>query len=194
MLTYIIHSLEALISLLFCLLIYRLSSLYKQSIQAPELVVKEELDDEIIVVSKKSSKEADYYEKMESLKMAQTFVGSQMIELKRNFTDLHTDQLSWLREAVSLYLIGAIDFIGKQKQCGVKSRKELINIVLKSNLRISDENATQYFSEALYRKPQSDNDHMVRAGAKAAKVWLQQKAVPESFSLKEQLNDWGVFA
>lgn len=137
----------------------------------------------------------DQYEiKMECLKQAQMFTGVQMLDIKRNYGDLNQENMSWLCEAISLYLIGAVDYIGKQARCGASTRKELITLVLKSNLKLSSLVTTQYFEEALYRKLSSENDLMVRAGAKAAKSWFGNKNVPENLSLSYQLNGWGVFA
>ena len=99
-----------------------------------------------------------------------------------------------MREAVSLYLIGAIDLIGKDARCNAKQRKELIRLVLRSNLNLSEADLEDYFNEALYRETSSDNDQMVRAGAKAAKTWLVESAVPSDFSLNRQLEGWGMFA
>jgi hypothetical protein len=59
---------------------------------------------------------------------------------------------------------------------------------------LSTENTEVYFQEALYLKLSSDNDLMVRAGAKAAKHWLAESKVPQPASLTARLNDWGVFA
>ncbi len=54
--------------------------------------------------------------------------------------------------------------------------------------------SAEYFSAALYRKLSSEQDLMVRAGAKAAKAWLGNEKVPEELTLTSQLNQWGVFA
>jgi hypothetical protein len=136
----------------------------------------------------------NYDRKMDCLKQAQIFSGVQMLDIKRNYSELNHDSMSWLREAISLYLIGAVDYIGKQARCGTTTRKELISLVLKSNLNLSDFIAEQYFEQALYRQLSSENDLMVRAGAKAAKSWLSDTQVPDNLSLSYQLNDWGVFA
>ena len=135
-----------------------------------------------------------YENKMECLKQAQIFSGVQMLNIKRSFGDLNQENMSWLREAISLYLIGAVDFIGKQSRCGASTRKELITLVLKSNLKLSEDISSQYFSEALYRKFSSENDLMIRSGAKAAKAWLTNQKVPNQLTLSCQLDDWGVFA
>jgi|GEM_PF-1163471 len=197
MLAATIHLLEVILLALIGLLghrLYALSSKNEQKKAVSDQV--EHLIDQVVRRQKTSSAGlSDNYElKMDSLKSAQVFAGMQLIEVKREFSDLQKEQLDWLREAISLYLIGAIDFIGKQSKCGTKSRKQLINLVLKSNLHLSEDHAAAYFNEALHRAPCSDNDHMVRAGAKAAKLWLKQKTVPSDFSLRAQLNDWGVFA
>lgn len=136
----------------------------------------------------------EYRLKMESLKQAQIFSGTQMLEIKRSYGDISQEKLAWLREAISLYLIGAVDLIGKQAQCGTATRKELISLVLKSNLNLTEEATGKYFSEALYRTCSSENDLMVRAGAKAAKSWISDSKIPQELTLNAQLNEWGVFA
>jgi|TARA_R110002049_G_scaffold26231_4_gene91507 hypothetical protein len=137
----------------------------------------------------------DHYEiKMECLKQAQMFTGVQMLGIKRSNKDLNNNNMAWLHKAISLYLIGAVDYIGKHAQCGASTRKELIIFVLKSNLKLSNLVSSQYFEEALYRKLSSENDLMVRAGAKAAKSWSSDRNVPKNLTLSHQLNDWGVFA
>ena len=141
-----------------------------------------------------ATEDFSYQIKMDSLKKAQVFSGIQLLAIKRDYNNLHQENLKWLRKAISLYLIGAIEFIGKQANCDTKSRKELIILVLKSNLNLSKENTEEYCQAALYRQLSSDNDLMVRAGAKAAKYWLTENIVPKPISLEAQLNDWGVFA
>ncbi|MFT6907098.1 MAG: hypothetical protein ACJAS1_003772 [Oleiphilaceae bacterium] len=136
----------------------------------------------------------EYESKMECLKQAQIFTGVQMLNIKRSYGDLNQENMAWLREAISLYLIGAVDFIGKQARCDTSTRKELITLVLKSNLKLSKDISNQYFSEALYRKFSSQSDLMIRSGAKAAKSWVTNQKVPNDLTLSCQLDDWGVFA
>jgi len=191
MLAFFISILEITLFSSIALVWYRIHYLYNRR----ELNDHEKIENTINILLKGDVTEDFSYEiKMDSLKKAQIFSGIQLLEIKRNYNNLHQENLKWLREAISLYLIGAIDFIGKQAKCDTKSRKELITLVLKSNLNLSKENTEQYFQEALYRKLSSDNDLMVRAGAKAAKHWLAENIVPKPASLKAQLNDWGVFA
>ena len=152
-------------------------------------------DSEIVIqVSSEEAIDYAYRSKMESLKHAQIFAGNQLLEVSREYHNLNKELPEWLREAISLYLIGAIDFIGKKGKCENKSRKELISMVLKSNLNIGSQDAEAYFVEAVCREPNSDNDNMVRAGAGAAKAWLDQKIVPETQRLTSQLQNWGVLA
>ena len=191
MLAFFIYSLEIALIGLVALAWYRIHHLY----HSRELNDHEKIEHTINRLLKgEVSGDESYKIKMESLKKAQIFSGIQLLEIKKNYQNLDQDNLHWLREAISLYLIGAIDFIGKQAKCDIKSRKELITLVLKSNLSLSTENTEEYFREALYRKLSSDNDLMVRAGAKAAKHWLADSRVPKPASLEARLNDWGVFA
>lgn len=191
MLAFFIHILEIALFSLVALVWYRIHFLYHDR----ELDDHEKIQETINRLLKgEISDDAGYQIKMDSLKKAQIFSGMQLLEIKRDHKNLNQENLKWLREAISLYLIGAIDFIGKQAKCDTKSRKELITLVLKSNLNLSTENTEAYFQEALYRKLSSDNDLMVRAGAKAAKHWLAESIVPKPVSLKSRLDDWGVFA
>jgi len=191
MLAFFISILEITLLCSVALIWYRIHCLYNNR----ELNDHEKIENTINKLLKGDvTEDFNYQIKMDSLKKAQIFSGIQLLEIKRNYNNLHLENLTWLREAISLYLIGAIDFIGKQAKCDTKSRKELITLVLKSNLKLSPENTEEYFQEALYRKLSSDNDLMVRAGAKAAKYWLTENIVPKPASLEAQLNDWGVFA
>jgi hypothetical protein len=189
----IIHLLEittlALV-VLAAIRVKRLVGAEQMIVSAPK--VSEPLDQPIYVESPTPSN--DYQQKMECLKLAQAFAGNQLLEIKRELYNLNTEQPEWLREAVGLYLIGAIDFIGKKNHCQTNSRKELIEIVLKSNLKISREKAKDFFVDAVCREPESDGDRMVIAGARAAKSWLETKLVPDSFRLQTRIQDWGILA
>jgi len=192
MLEVFVHSLEVALVPLVAILSYRIYELSSNG-------DKQILTNQVVIAMNRlfqgsNSGTEEYTLKMDSLKNAQIFSGTQMLDIKREFGDLHQEQLDWLREAISLYLIGAVDFIAKQGSCCVKSRKELIALVLKSNLKLTQDEISEYFGDALNREHNSDNDHMVRAGAKAAKLWLKQKSVPGNFSLRTQLDEWGIFA
>jgi len=196
MLAATIHSLEIALFALFALFLYRIYALSSISAHTDPVAISEPIDDldEDFIFVDETAPLTPYEQKMESLKQAQVFAGNQLLDVKREFKDLDKEQFGWLREAISLYLIGAIDFIGKQANCETKNRKELIRLVLKSNLNLSTESSISYFNEALRRSPESDNDHMVRAGATAAKLWLANNTVPKSHALRTQLDEWGVFA
>jgi len=191
MLAAFIYVLEVILLSLVILLVFRVRHLYAQSIQ-PNTEEQENIFNHIM--QKQAVNNSDYESKMQSLTKAQVFAASQLLEIKRNYGDLKQQDLEWLREAISLYLIGAIDYIGKDSQCGIQNRRELIELVLKSNLDLDFESSNDYFNEALYRKLKSDNDLMIRAGARAAKFWLKKEKVPNDISLVSQLDDWGVFA
>lgn len=186
-----LYSSQVVIIALLGLLAYRIHDLYRTHYSSENKRLSSLLSR---VVDTKINVEDDYETKMHCLQKAQMFAGIQMLEIKRNYGDLHQANLSWLREAISLYLIGAVDYIGKQAKCTAATRKEMIKLVLKSNLKISNDITSQYFTEALYRKLSSENDLMVRAGARAAKTWVSGEKVPNELSLQVQLNDWGVFA
>ncbi len=137
---------------------------------------------------------ARYDLKMNTLKLAQSFAANQLLIVKRQLNSLHLQGVSWAEVATSMYLVGAVDFIGKQQNCSVEDRKQLIRLILKSHLGISTEKSIFFFNEALHRQAGSDSDLIVRAGAKAAKQWLDNSKVSAEFSLHEQLGNWGVLA
>ena len=186
-----LYSAELSILALISLLIYRIRSLYfisyPQESEHVNAILNRLIDGDIHV--------SDRYDiKMDCLKQAQIFCGIQLLDIKKSYGDLQQKNLTWLKEAIGLYLIGGVDFIGKQAKCDARTRKELITLILKSNLKLSDEKSNEYFSEALYRTLSSEKDLMIRAGAKSAKHWLIDKQTPEELTLSNQLNDWGVFA
>ena len=194
MLEITIHALESIVVALTTLLLFKVYKLAANDADSmAPLPINEEADEPIVVVEKETA-QGDYRHKMQCLKLAQAFTGNQLLDIKRAFTLNQSEQPEWLRQAVSLYLIGAIDFIGKQNRCENNSRKEMIEIVLKSNLKINREKAKSFFMEAVCREPQSDNDSMVRAGAMAAKAWLESQLVPENYRLKTRVQDWGIVA
>jgi hypothetical protein len=186
-----LYSSQLVIVALLALMIYRIHDLYQSHFSSENKRLHNILNR---FIDTKITVDDSYEIKMDCLQKAQMFAGVQMLEIKRSYGDLHQANLSWLREAISLYLIGAVDYIGKQAQCGAATRKELIKVVLKSNLKVSNDISSQYFTGALYRKLSSENDLMVRAGARAAKTWLAGEKIPNELTLSVQLNDWGVFA
>ena len=153
-------------------------------------------DEPIMVETKKvrSKVENQYQLKMASLKQAQAFAGNQLFEIRREYQRSDEEMPEWLEEAISLYLIGAVDFISKQEQCESKTRKEIITTILKSNLKLDHANAQSYFVEAVCREPNSDSDSIVLAGATAAKAWLKKQIIPETHKLSTQVQSWGVLA
>ena len=121
MLPVIIHLLEittlALV-VLAAIRVKRLAGAERMIVSAPK--VSEPFDQPIYVGSPSATN--DYEQKMKCLKLAQAFAGNQLLEIKRELYNLNTEQPEWLRQAVGLYLIGAIDFIGKKNQCETNSR------------------------------------------------------------------------
>ncbi|MDX1452714.1 MAG: hypothetical protein R3183_09170 [Oleiphilaceae bacterium] len=196
MLAVLVHICEAVLIGLIALLITRLVQLDARTNRSAQTMQNDAVEDlvEHIVVDRSQDQAFHYENKMESLKLAQSFAAMQMMAVKKEFGNIDTEELSWLRQAISLYLIGAADFIGKQHQCAIKGRKELIRMVLRSQLQLSSTTSQEYFDQAVHRQPLSDSDHMIRAGAKAAKMWLRNQTVPETLGLRSQLDEWGVLA
>lgn len=150
------------------------------------------LDNEVIVVDEKT--QSSYNTRITALKEAQIFSGIQMIPIKREFTDLFSPQLLWLRDAVSLYLIGASDYIAKEANCDLKTRNKFNALVLSSTLKLSESELSQAIKKAANSEQDSDEALMVIAGAKAAKQWKETQKVSAELKLRTRLNDWGVFA
>ena len=134
----------------------------------------------------------DYAQRMDTLKLAHSFAGAQMIVIKRFLSSLEHQNIQWVEEAICMYLVGAVDLIGKHQRCSIKERMQLIRRTLKSNVGVSPEKAIFYFNEALHRQAGSDADTMIRVGAKAAKQWLDSGSVHPELCLREQLDHCGV--
>ena len=150
-------------------------------------------DEEIIIVEEDKT-QSTYNTRITALKEAQIFAGIQMIPIKREFTDLFNPQLIWLRDAVSLYLIGASDYISKEANCDLKTRNKFNALVLSSTLKLSESELSQAIKKAADREQGSDEEKMIVAGAKAAKQWKETQKVSAELKLRTRLNDWGVFA
>lgn len=129
-----------------------------------------------------------------TLERAHIFALSQLDEIDQKIAPSSSESLSPMEAAVSCYLIGAVDFIGRQAEFCAKSRFQLIQEVLVSNLPVVGEYTKSRFDEVHRDAHTDDNMHMTRAGAKAAKLWINGRDVPEEFSLNEQLNSWQEFA
>lgn len=141
----------------------------------------------------KNASNADGYAlRMDTLKLAQSFSGAQMIVVKRFLNTLEHQGIDWVEEAICMYLVGAVDFIGKHQRCSIKERMQLIQRILKSNVGISPEKAIFYFNEALHRQAGSDSDAMIKVGAKAARQWLDSGIVKQELCLRDQLDNCGV--
>lgn len=193
-----IHGFEIATLALLGALFFQITRLSAKERAPARATVSSYVDDAIYVEpetkNRKQEPKSSYSQNMESVKQAQAFSGSQLLEVSRDFIDLNKEMPEWLCEAIALYLIGAVDFIGRQGKCEATKRREMIRLVLKSNLRIDAGQAEALFMEAVCREPGSDNDNIVLAGAAAAKSWLLDNTVPEEKGLVAQLENWGVFA
>jgi len=136
----------------------------------------------------------NYDAKMDALKEAQVFCGTQLLPLKRRFGDLNSDRFNWLKEASAFYLIGAIEHIGNRHQCDSNCRKELTTLVLKSNLKIPCHMTDAYLNKALYINSDEDNTTLVSAGENAAKNWIAGQMITKDTTLEESLNHRGIMA
>jgi len=134
----------------------------------------------------------DYAQRMHTLKLASSFAGAQMILVKRLLNRNGHQNIQWVEDAICMYLVGAVDMIGKHQRCSIQDRLQLIRRTLKSNVGVSPEKAIFHFNEALHRQAGSDADTMVRVGAKAAKQWLDTGSVHPELCLRQQLDHCGV--
>lgn len=199
MLATTIHILEALTLALLGYIGARSYTLAKkQSLQLKSAhtstdKVQNAYDEEVITVEEENA-QSTYNTRINALKEAQIFSGIQMIPIKREFGDLFNPQLTWLREAIALYLIGASDYIAKEANCNLKTRNKFNALVLSSTLKMSEAELAQTLKRATERTPESDEEQMIIAGAKAAKQWKDTQDVSAELKLRARLNDWGVFA
>jgi len=178
---------EVILIILAGLASYRIYHLYQNHHTTQMNVDKYYADDSITI-------NYDYDAKMDALKEAQIFSGTQLLPLKRRFGDLSAERFNWLKKASALYLIGAIEHIGNKHQCNSNCRKELTALVLKSNLKIPCHIADIYLNEALYINTNNDKAALVSAGENAAKNWITGQVIAQDITLEESLNRTGIMA
>ncbi len=199
MLSITIHVLEVLALGMLGYVGARSYSLAQKQAQSPQLQGASNSDepqnayDHEIIIVEEDKNQSTYNTRITALKEAQIFSGIQMIPIKREFTDLFSPQLVWLRDAVSLYLIGASDYIAKEANCDLKTRNKFNSLVLSSTLKLSESELNQAVKKAADREQGSDEEQMIIAGAKAAKQWKETQKVSAELKLRTRLNDWGVF-
>jgi len=95
-------------------------------------------------------------------------------------------------ESACLYLIGAIEFLGKQHGYDRKERLVLTVKVLKSFFEISARDLNSFYTIATSKSSTTPQHNMVRSGAKAIKLWLKAQNTPTEFDLHRQLSDWNI--
>jgi len=117
------------------------------------------------------------------------------------FTDIQMNMTSVLitedlaesiKKLVTMYLMGAIDMIGKQKNCTETECRELIDSVLFSNLYVSLFCINKYYAGDSIQA--DEHRSVMNIGAIAAKFWLREEAVPEGFTLRSQLQLYDLVA
>jgi len=91
-----------------------------------------------------------------------------------------------IKNLVSMYLMGAIDMIGKQKNCTEYECRSMVERILFSNLNISSLCISNYYASD--SKTTDEHRSVMHIGAIAAKLWLREEKVPEGFTLKSQLQ------
>jgi hypothetical protein len=176
---------EVIIFLLALLAIYRIYHLYEKKMTI-QITVDEYGDDEFITVNN------NYDAKMNALKDAQVFSGTQLLPIKRRFGNLNAKQFKWLKESSALYLIGAIDHISNTYQCNLRCRRELTALVLKSNLDIPGHLVDVYLNKTIFINTNNEFTTFIHAGENAAKEWVSGHAIQKKISLEEKLNDTGI--
>jgi hypothetical protein len=191
MLQTIVQASTVLLCVLLTVLWYRVIRLYKDNAFDFRQV---ELSKAVGQVHKDSRKTLDttksYENKIYSLKLAQRFVGYQLNEVKKNSALAEIVEEDWLNEVSSLYFVGAIDHIGKQAGCDENSRKEIIQLTLKSNSLAASETVLEYFSNITTRAFDESNEHLIKSGSEAVKQWIENETVSDEFSLNELLGWW----
>lgn len=194
MLPSVIHILELVVCALlvvWCVRLFRLSrsetlTYQHRDVKSKQDSIKKVVGQAIADKGKKVDSTINYENNMQSLKLAQSFTSAQLATLK----GFSVDDENWVNEVSSLYIIGAVEYIGNKTRCSVKCRKELVRLVLKSNHLVTKKCALSYFSEITHRAFSEQNEHLIRSGAKAAKIWLKRGVVPEDVSLRHQIAHW----
>jgi len=131
------------------------------------------------------------HEPMTSLVSAQKFAEKQ---IKTINSLLDAEKISSvkdvLKEAVGLYLIGAVEVIGKEHGCSSESRRMMIIKVLESSLNLSAIGVSKCYAHAFTRKQHDLEGGIIRTGAEAAKKWVNNSDIPENLSLESQLAEY----
>jgi len=176
---------EVIIFLLALLAVYRAYHLYKNK-KIIQITVDEYDTDDFITINN------NYDAKMNALKDAQVFSGTQLLPIKRRFGDLNAERFKWLKESSALYLIGATEHISNTYRCNFRCRRELTTLVLKSNLDIPGHLADVYLNKAIFVNTNNENTTLVNAGENAAKDWIAGQAIQKNISLEEKLDGSGI--
>lgn len=147
-----------------------------------------------LYLSDKYAKVANYEDIIDwtaSLETAYRFADKQVLLIETQLDAKKIDSVSsLLKETVGLYLIGAVEAIGKEKDCSAKSRRMLMIKVLESSLNLSSVEVGKYYAHAYKRKQHDSEECIVRVGAKAAKEWMKYNTVSENLSLESQLAEY----
>jgi len=160
----------SLIGILFLMMAVRVGKLYSTS--------RRELD-----VRRRLKEDPGAF----GLHEAQTFAETQLEAIGNIFGNKRFPSIDSVKEEVSLYLIGAVEMIGKHNECCANSRRMMTIKVLESRLDLDSTGVSKYYATALHRKQNGSQGCITRVGAKAAKMWIDSKSIPDDFSLRGQL-------
>lgn len=100
--------------------------------------------------------------------------------------------LDQVNETACLYLIGAIEFLGKQHGYSQKDRLVLTVKVIKSFFEISARDLSTNYTLATSNKGSTSQHNVVRSGAKAIKLWLKSQNTSNEFDLNKQLAQYNL--
>ena len=193
MLQLAIHALEFIVCTLVLTLCHRLYRLHQRSIIENQLGALHQLIDQVDSTHEKhqeTNTAASNKGKLDCLNRSLCFADTQLKEVSENKEIAKIVESSWLNDVSSLYLIGAIDSIGKQADCNIKGRTELIQQVVEVNKLAPTTNTLAYLSNIASRALDDENVDIVRSGAAAAKQWLGTGSVSIDLSLNERLGWW----
>jgi hypothetical protein len=174
----VVLTLILLEAILFCLMFNKIARLFhKQQIEFAAIDKQAHINTAQIAEQQDSS-----------LHSAENFASSQLKKANKTSEKLLSNTSESSLETISLYLIGAIDYISKENACTESKRRINTIKVLKSQLDISAKSLSRYYAKAFTRSAEDSEGLVLRNGAKAAKNWLEEKTVPDHLSLNSQLN------
>ena len=187
MLGVFVHMMETALVLLVAIISYRIYHLYQRH-HSFHLENEESQAALSKLMGNSSTSNHEYNAKMEALQKAQVFSGSQLLAIKRGYGNLQSEKFDWLRKSAAFYIIGAIEHIAPSSQYNSSTRRELVTLVLKSNLKTPFYRTDSYLEEAQRSNLNPEYSALMSAGKNAARNWESGKKIPLHMSFEEHLN------